>query len=233
MSSVTISLNFHPPLQLPCKIEKSSQNSHKLFSIFSLPPPFQSSPQITLSLPLIERKVMTSAIFFKIDSSNTPVNSLSRQSSPFPYSIPPSCLSLHLQMMTQLLLFHSPTTCFVDPMPTPFLQANVSWHPPIHLFFLVLCSLLSLNKLVLPPCSRNHPYLSSRSSSDWFQGRTFNWDWPPNRPKEHHATKTAPLSSLLILLYVSAAFATIIHQLLLLSQATLGFCGTALKSFVS
>ncbi|KAK3572338.1 hypothetical protein QTP86_031122 [Hemibagrus guttatus] len=75
--------------------------------------------------------------------------------------------------------------------------------------------------------------ITSMTPTSLLQSSTFHRDCPFGITEKLHAARSAKLSSVLILLHLSAAFDTVNHKTLLSTLRSLGICGTAWEWFAS
>ncbi|KAI4879268.1 hypothetical protein NFI96_025816, partial [Prochilodus magdalenae] len=231
------------------KLEESASDPHKLFSIFSsllnppsLPPPSSLTPEDFVTF--FEEKVN------KIHQSFSPV--------PTPPSISPHLLatnsltcfsSLSSDDILQLLESSNSTTCPLDPIPSTLLRS-------ISLDLLPFISSLinsSLSSGCVPQAFKTarvvpilkKPSLDSSDVSSYRPNQLQDINQSGFKPAHStetaliavterlHAARSAKLSSVLILLDLSAAFKTVNHKILLSVLTDLGITGTAWKWFES
>ncbi|XP_064162052.1 uncharacterized protein LOC135238224 isoform X2 [Anguilla rostrata] len=147
--------------------------------------------------------------------------------------------------VSQLLLSHRPTTCALDPIPSPLLQAI---SPEILPFItsLVNSSLTSgcfpstFKKALISPLLKKTT-LDPSIIGNYRPNELLDPHQSGFRPGHStetallsvnealHAARAASLSSVLLLLDLSAAFDTVDHPTLLSSLSAMGICGTVLN----
>ncbi|KAI4898892.1 hypothetical protein NFI96_006777 [Prochilodus magdalenae] len=209
------------------KLEESASDPRKLFSIFSSllntpPPPSSLTPEDFVTF--FEEKVN------KLRQSFSPV--------PTPPSISPHPLasnsltcfsSVSSDDILQLLESSNPTTCPLDPIPSPLLW-SISLDLLPFISSLINCSLSSGCVPQAFKTARVVPILKKPSR---FKPAHSTETALIAVPERLHAARSAKLSSVLILLDLSAAFDTVNHKILLSVLTDLGITGTAWQWFES
>ena len=272
------------------KITSSASNPRKLFETFSslLQPPPPTPPSSLLPddfANFFDKKVNDIRSSFPHPPVTAP--GISQPYPPSPSSLPPSLSTLptssptlsHLTPLSpdevlNLVTSSRPTTCSLDPVPSPLLQSTATELLPF-LTHLINTSLDSgcfpsafktarvspiLKKPSLDPSdTKNYrpvsllPFLSKtleraafNQLSTYLQLNNF-LDQHQSGFKVGHSTETAllavteslhaasanSLSSVLILLDLSAAFDTVDHQILLSTLMSMGITGSAFSLFAS
>ncbi|KAK3534798.1 hypothetical protein QTP86_025754, partial [Hemibagrus guttatus] len=211
------------------KLETSAQDPRKLHNIFSslLNPPAPPSPSsltakdfATFYTEKIERICQT---FTSLPTSPT---------SHSQHSATPSLTQLSTvasEEVLQITRSCNPTTCPLDPIPSAMLQ-TIS---PDLLPFITTVINGSLTSGHVPTVfkkARNNLHDPNQSG---FKAAHSTETALLAVTEKLHAARSAKLSSVLILLDLSAAFDTVNHKTLLSTLRSLGICGTAWEWFAS
>ncbi|KAK3546669.1 hypothetical protein QTP70_031403, partial [Hemibagrus guttatus] len=231
------------------KLETSAQEPRKLHNIFSslLNPPAPPSPSsltaedfATFYTEKIERICQT---FMSLPTSPT---------SHSQHSATPSLTQLSTvasEEVLQITWSCNPTTCPLDPIPSAMLQtispdllpfittvingSLTSGHVPTAFKKARVIPILKKPALDPSDISNYRPNNLHDPNQSGFKAAHFTETALLAVTEKLHAARSAKLSSVLILLDLSAAFDTVNHKTLLSTFRSLGICGTAWEWFAS
>ncbi|KAK3518522.1 hypothetical protein QTP70_001499 [Hemibagrus guttatus] len=231
------------------KLETSAQDPRKLHNIFSslLNPPAPPSPSsltaedfATFYTEKIERICQT------FTSLPTPPTSYSQ------HSATPSLTQLSTvasEEVLQITRSCNPTTCALDPIPSAMLQtispdllpfittvingSLTSGHVPTAFKKARVIPILKKPALDPSDISNYRPNNLHDPNQSGFKAAHSTETALLAVTEKLHAARSAKLSSVLILLDLSAAFDTVNHKTLLSTLRSLGICGTAWEWFAS